>query len=129
MTPQAAKRAVPAIWVTSKLLAAVLDVLRLAEQRPALQRSAPRTGLPIRRRPEKRRVREKGADDLLCAFRRAGRRHSKALHEGWLAAARVDSSSVLLYMGLTLGVQRLVRAARGLRPSQIGTLSSPEGQR
>lgn len=40
-----------------------------------------------------------------------------AVHEGGLSAAHVDSSSLLLYVGLTLGAQRLVldaRARRGL---------------
>lgn len=35
------------------------------------------------------------------------------IHEGALTAAHIDSSSLHLYLGLTLGAQRLVLAARG----------------
>lgn len=42
-----------------------------------------------------------------------------AVHEGGLAAAHIDSSSLLLYMGLTLAAQRLVLAARARRPDQV----------
>lgn len=40
-----------------------------------------------------------------------------AVHEGTLAVAHIDSSSLLLYMGLTLGVQRIVLEGRGRRVS------------
>ncbi len=42
-----------------------------------------------------------------------------AVHEGVLAAAHFDSSSLLLYVGLTLGAQRLVLGARARRPNQV----------
>lgn len=38
-----------------------------------------------------------------------------AVHEGGLAAVHIDSSSLLLYLGLTLGAQRLVLEARAHR--------------
>lgn len=50
-----------------------------------------------------------------------------AVHEGALAAVRIDSSSLLLYVGLTLGAQRLVLDARA-RSRGAGTVC-PKGQR
>jgi hypothetical protein len=46
------------------------------------------------------------------------------VHEGVLAAAHIDSSSLLLYVGLTLGAQRLALDARARRPLGAGGGSS-----
>lgn len=42
-----------------------------------------------------------------------------AIHEATLAAAHVDSSSLLLYMGLTLSAQRLTLAVRARHPDEL----------
>jgi putative drug exporter of the RND superfamily len=52
-----------------------------------------------------------------------------AIHEAVVAAAHVTSASLLLYLGLTLGTQRLVVGTRARRPGQVaGAPPAPAGR-